>query len=68
MLACLDISQILTVLSAEPDASTPKLALFNDKLMTESVWLPALYFLLLFVNFLGFLLLLTSSPPRVISG
>ena len=68
MFDCFEMSQILTVLSAEPDASTPKLAAFNDKLMTESVWLPALYFLLLLVNFLGFLLLLTTSPPKVISG
>lgn len=60
MLDCFEISQILTVLSAEEDAKTPKFAAFNDKLKTESVWLPYLNFLLLFVNFFGFLLLLDN--------
>lgn len=68
MLVCLEMSQILTVVSAEPEARTPKLAAFKDKLMTESLWLPALNFLLLLVKFLGFLLLLMNSPPKVSSG
>ena len=68
MFVCLEMSQILRVESAEPDAKTPKLDAFNDRLITESVWLPCLNFLLPFENFLGFLLLLINSPPKVISG
>lgn len=68
ILACFEMSQILTVLSAEADAKTPMLAAFNDKLITESVWLPSLNFLPLLLNFLGFLLLEMISPPKVISG
>ncbi len=62
------MSHILTVVSAEPDAKTPTFALFNDKLITESVWLPSLNFLLLLENFFGFLLLLTDYPPKANSG
>jgi len=36
--------------------------------VTESVWLPVLYFLGLFVNFLGFLLDDCIYPPKITSG
>jgi len=52
------MSQIFTVLSADAEARTEMFAALSERLMTESVWLPSLNFLLLLVNFLGFLLLL----------
>lgn len=50
-------SQILTVVSAEPDANIFRWELFNDNDRTESVWLPYFHFLVLLVNFFGFFLL-----------
>ena len=54
MLACFEISQILTVESAEPDAKTDKFEWFKEIVNTESVWLPCLNFLPELLNFLGF--------------
>ena len=68
MLACLEMSHILTVLSAEPEANTPRFAWFKDNVKTESVWLPSLNFLFWLENFLGFLLLLIIYPPKINSG
>lgn len=62
------MSHILTVESAEPDANTEKLEWFNDNDKTESVWLPCLNFLLLLLNFLGFLDLERIYPPNNKSG
>lgn len=62
------MSQIFTVLSADPEARTEIFAALSERLMTESVWLPSLNFLALLVNFLGFLLLLWSYPPKANSG
>jgi hypothetical protein len=62
------MSQIFIDLSIEPEASTPKLEWFRDNDVTASVWLPALYFLGLLVNFLGFLLEDCIYPPSMTSG
>lgn len=40
----LEISQILRVLSTDPDASTERLEWFKEREVTEFSWLPALYF------------------------
>lgn len=63
-----EMSHIFTVLSIDPEANTAKLEWFKDTVVTESVWLPALYFLALLVNFLGFLVFYYNSPPKMISG
>ena len=68
MLVCFDKSHILTLSSADPDASTLRFDLLRETLNTESVWLPALYFLVSLVNFLGFFFLVKSYPPRIKSG
>ena len=63
-----DKSQIFNDLSAEPEAKKPLFAWFKDRDITESVWLPSLYFLDLFENTFGFFLLRVISPPKIKSG
>lgn len=62
------MSQIFTVVSIEPEAKTAKLEWLREIVVTESVWLPALYFFGLLVNFFGFFFFSSTSPPRMISG
>lgn len=53
-------SQIFTVKSAEPDANMFLCEGLSERVSTESVWLPSLYFLALLVNFFTFFLFDTS--------
>jgi len=69
MQVSLEMSQILTVESMDPEARTDRLTLLRDREGTGAVCDPGLYFLALFVNFLGFFLLFSVIyPPRMTSG
>ena len=54
MQASLEMSQILTVESIDPEARTDKLTLLSEREGIGAVCDPGLYFLALLVNFLGF--------------
>lgn len=54
MQVSLEISQILTVESIDPEARTDKLTLLSEREGTGAVCDPGRYFLALFVNFFGF--------------
>ena len=56
------------MVSAEPEARIFLCDLLREMDKTESVWLPSFHFLAELVNFLGFFLFVTISPPKMTSG